>query len=74
MIIYLIGCLVSAILLFIYYWKYNKRYELSDVPISIFMILISWISIVIEIGILGIICMEYVEKHWTKVLWESKDK
>lgn len=74
MITYLTGCLVSAILLFIFYWKYSKQYKVSDVPISVIMILLSWAAIIVEVVFAFCMCMDYVDKHWTKVLWKSKNK
>ena len=72
MIMYFIGCLLSAILIFLFYWKYAKEYKTCDIPITIIFIGLSWLSILIEITVIGCILFDYINKHWTKVLWRSK--
>ena len=74
MIVYLIGCLLSAILIFLFYWRYAKEYRTRDIPITTILIGLSWVSIIIEMIIMGCIILDYISEHWTKVLWRSKDK
>lgn len=72
MIVYLIGCLLSAVLIFLFYWRYAKEYKTCDIPTTIIFIGLSWVSIIIEIVIIGCIISDYISEHWTKVLWRSK--
>ena len=72
MIEYLIGCLLSAILVFIFYWKYAKQYKTGDIPITIIFVGLSWIAIILEVAMIGCLIAEYTSEHWTKVLWRSK--
>lgn len=72
MIVYLIGCLLSAVLIFLFYWRYAKVYKTCDIPSTIIFIGLSWVSIIIEIVIIGCIISDYVSEHWTKVLWRRK--
>lgn len=74
MIVYLTGCLLSAILVFIYYWKYAKQYKTGDIPATILFVGLSWLSIIIEVMIIGCLIADYIDEHWTRVLWKSKDK
>ena len=72
MIEYLIGCLLSAILVFIYYWKYAKQYKTGDIPVTILFVGLSWIAIIIEAAIIAGLIAAYISEHWTKVLRRSK--
>lgn len=75
MIVYLIGCLLSAILVFIFYWKYAKQYKTGDIPVTIMFIGLSWLSVIIEIIVIGCLIVDnYISENWTRVLWKSKDK